>query len=324
MGINTHERFENHMDVSSPETIGDAERKEDADSNDNGDEFEKRMSLCGFRKTKGDWSFNTPATLNERKSHLSDNEKNPSDLSKEKRPESEDKKAYSNVIPKDEVDTDIYETDINFESSSEWKMEKVKVIDCKGQSTEVEMEPSALRKKYSEAIDNGDNDTAEKYRALYEINSIKDDLQLSDGDTNIKQLGGYYKDVKAKAKGYQSHHIPAKSIQSGNEKNMPTIALLEEDHKLTDSYGGKQKTHLADSFLSDKTVADPRYKKVTEDLIDSGNYTDLVRSELYNVRDVCGQKYDGAIKQYLNTLAEMIAQNGVPTPKGKTGNEKNS
>lgn len=63
------------MDVSSPETIGDAERKEDIDSNDDGDEFEKRMSLCGFRKAKGDWNFNTPATLNERKSHLSDNEK---------------------------------------------------------------------------------------------------------------------------------------------------------------------------------------------------------------------------------------------------------
>lgn len=45
MGINTHERFENHMDVSSPETIGDAEKIEDFhEDNDTEDEFDKRIS----------------------------------------------------------------------------------------------------------------------------------------------------------------------------------------------------------------------------------------------------------------------------------------
>lgn len=45
MGINTHERFENHMDVFSPETIGDAEKIEDFhEDNDTEDEFDKRIS----------------------------------------------------------------------------------------------------------------------------------------------------------------------------------------------------------------------------------------------------------------------------------------
>lgn len=45
MGINTYERFENHMDISFPDTIGDAEKIEDFYQDyDNNDEFEKQMS----------------------------------------------------------------------------------------------------------------------------------------------------------------------------------------------------------------------------------------------------------------------------------------
>lgn len=44
MGLNSHERFENHMDVSAPETVGDAERAENVFEDAYDDLFEERLA----------------------------------------------------------------------------------------------------------------------------------------------------------------------------------------------------------------------------------------------------------------------------------------
>lgn len=46
MGLNSHERFENHMDIASPETIGDAEKKDFITDDAYDDMFEERLSYA--------------------------------------------------------------------------------------------------------------------------------------------------------------------------------------------------------------------------------------------------------------------------------------
>lgn len=43
MGLNSKERFENHMDIASPEMVGDAEKIEYIEEDVEDDMFEKRL-----------------------------------------------------------------------------------------------------------------------------------------------------------------------------------------------------------------------------------------------------------------------------------------
>ena len=155
---------------------------------------------------------------------------------------------------------------------------------------------------------------ADRYRALYDIVSISKDLDLTDGDSEITQLGGLHKDVQGQIDGFESHHIPAQSVQDVNPRDLPTIALSKEDHALTDSYRWKSNREY-EPFLHDGLDDHPTYKQEAEEMIESGNYTNLVRDEIYNIRDISGSKYDGAIKQYLNELSNMVAKDGIPKTK---------
>ena len=176
------------------------------------------------------------------------------------------------------------------------------------------MDVDFLEEKYSEAIAAGDQDMADRYRALHDIVSISKDLELTDGDPDITQLGGLHKNVQGQIDGFESHHIPAQSVQDANPRDLPTIAISQEDHTLTDSYRWKSNREY-EPFLPDGIDEHPTYKQEAEEMIDKGYYTDLVRDELYNIRDTTGHKYNGAIKQYLNELSNMIAKDGIPKSK---------
>lgn len=197
---------------------------------------------------------------------------------------------------------------------NDWRIDDIDIIDGSGQPSQIKMETEFLKEKYAEAIENSDQEQADRYRALYELNTLKDDLNLTEGDSNISQLGGLHKNVQGKLEGFESHHIPAQSVQDVNARNLPSIALTKEDHSLTNSYRWKS-NQKHDSFIPDILNNNGTYKEEAEKMIDNGNYTDLIRDEIYNIRDACGNKYDGAIKQYLNEVANMIATKGIPKSK---------
>ena len=202
----------------------------------------------------------------------------------------------------------------DIEKAESWIPNDVSFENEDGELTDIKMDADFLEEKYSEAVANGNQDMADRYRALHDIVSISKDLELTDGDPEITQLGGLHKNVKGQIDGFESHHIPAQSVQNANPRDLPTIALSQEDHTLTDSYGWKS-NHEYEPFLPDGIDEHPTYKQEAEEMIDKGNYTDLVRDELYNIRDIAGHKYDGAIKQYLNELSNMIAKDGIPNSK---------
>lgn len=200
------------------------------------------------------------------------------------------------------------------EQSENWIPDDLSFENADGEQTEIKMDSDFLEERYAEAIENGDQDMADRYRALHDIVSISKDLELTDGDPEVTQLGGLHKKVQGQIDGFESHHIPAKSVQDVNPRDLPTIALSKEDHALTDSYRWKSNREY-EPFLPDGLDEHPTYKQEAEEMIDSGKYTDLVRDELYNIRDTSGHKYDGAIKQYLNELSSMIAKDGIPNKK---------
>ena len=148
-------------------------------------------------------------------------------------------------------------------------------------------------------------------RALFELEVLRSDLELTNGDPNVPQLGGLYGEIKGVIPGFEAHHIPSKAIQDVTASELPAIAISASDHALTDSYRGRQR-HVLNSQLYSGTE---NYLEATTELIESGDYMQLVRFELLNIRDSCGHKYDGAISQYLDTLKNFILTNGLPKPK---------
>lgn len=173
-----------------------------------------------------------------------------------------------------------------------------------------DIDSEGLEKLYQDAIESNDAKNAEKYDALLEISSLRDDLELTKGDSDYVQAGGLYKDLIGKYNGYEIHHIPAKSVQDANARYLPAIALTAQDHSCTDSYRYKSnKTY--DSFLPDSKEGHT-YKDDAKDMISQGRYLDLVRDELYNIKDNFGDRYDGGIEEYLNCLYQQISENGVP------------
>lgn len=223
------------------------------------------------------------------------------------------KDADESVLEDDSVNSDVQDTEI-VEQTESWTPNDISFENENGELTDIKMDADFLEEKYSEAIAAGDQDMADRYRALYDIVSISKDLELTDGDPEVTQLGGLHKNVQGQIDGFESHHIPAQSVQDVNPRDLPTIALSKEDHALTDSYRWKSNREY-EPFLPDGLDEHSTYKQEAEEMIDSGKYTDLVRDELYNIRDTSGQKYDGAIKQYLTELSNMIAKDGIPKSK---------
>lgn len=169
------------------------------------------------------------------------------------------------------------------------------------------------------SINSNSDSAAYTKHVLHEINTLEDTLGLTEGEAGVLQMGGFHgqvkKDVAKKAAQFESHHIPSQGVLADNPNNLPTIAISREDHKLTDSYAGKQKKRYQSMFpdISESEA----YKLGVIKEINEGHFIEIVRDEIYNIREQCGNKYDGGIKQYLEALREYIRKYGVPKAMGK-------
>ena len=156
-------------------------------------------------------------------------------------------------------------------------------------------------------------------RMLFEISVLRNDLELTDGNPALPQLGGTHREVRNQLRelglaGFQAHHIPSAAAQGANYRqdceyweSLPTIAISNADHLDTDSYGGRQRREYQ-SFLPDVPRSSSYCSEVTDE-IENGNYVDVVRMELYNIRDHFGHDYDGGISRYLDALEAFLQDN---------------
>lgn len=152
-----------------------------------------------------------------------------------------------------------------------------------------------------------------------DVEGFRGTLDIGSGASGITQLSGAHKEVQKKeGMGYESHHIPSKAALQEfgvNTDEWPTIALTKEDHAKTDSYRGKQRKTTKSVF--DGKTSDT-YKKETIDMIDRpGGFFELVRDEILNIKEACGDKYDGAIDDYLKNIEEYVSKHGIPQKTNK-------
>ncbi|MCL2054435.1 MAG: hypothetical protein FWG90_08415 [Oscillospiraceae bacterium] len=166
-------------------------------------------------------------------------------------------------------------------------------------------EYEALRVQYANTAD---PQIKEQIRALGELVNLKNDLDLTNGDPNTKQLGGRYGDVKGKIAGYHAHHIPPKSVSDHNMNTLPAICMTSEDHRMTASYGNRMKAVFSPEDKNDNTT----YKEKLIKQINDGNYADAFRNEVYEIKMKFGDKYDGAIKQAIEANADYLKEFGNP------------
>ena len=154
---------------------------------------------------------------------------------------------------------------------------------------------------------------------LHELDTLRDSLELTEGDPEVLQLGGFHgavrKDVEKKAAHFESHHIPSQGALADDPDNLPTIAISKDDHQLTDSYAGKQRKRYV-SLFPDVPPSDAYKAGVIKEILE-GKFAEIVRDEIYNIREQCGTKYDGAIAQYFDALKRYIEKNGVPKARRK-------
>ena len=64
---------------------------------------------------------------------------------------------------------------------------------------------------------------------IFEIETLKDSLDLTDGDPAVAQAGGAYREVKKSVDStiYEVHHIPPQSIFVDSFESLPAIAMLK-------------------------------------------------------------------------------------------------
>lgn len=149
-------------------------------------------------------------------------------------------------------------------------------------------------------------------RTIFELESLMKEVEFGDGDSSTIQCGGAHKNVQktVKGQGYESHHIPARSVFSDKANELPTIAITKEDHKKTTSFKGRMRSKYNPSIPSNIEVK--THKENVQEKIDQGLLAEAIRDEIYEIRDAFGDKYDGAIKQYIASMIEYIKKNGTP------------
>lgn len=185
-----------------------------------------------------------------------------------------------------------------------------------GEDLQFRCNRSGAAKAYRAAVASGDADLIARTSAIYEVEVLRADLELGTGEAGVPQLGGYHRDVKQQdPKGYESHHIPARSVQDADAEWLPTISISEEDHTLTSSYRGKQR-HVYKPCFPDG-VASGTYKQEISNRIAKGSsgYIEAMRNEIYDLRVTTGHRYDGGISAYLDAVIDMIASQGIPESK---------
>lgn len=154
-------------------------------------------------------------------------------------------------------------------------------------------------------------------RTLFELDVLENSLALTDGDPAVIQAGGYDKDVKKSVKdtGYESHHIPPQSVFAEKRQNLPTVALTKEDHALTSSFRWRMLKRYKPYFPDGNTTYS-NHKRDIQEHTAQGLLAEMIRNELYEIRKTFGNKYDGAIRQYLAAMRGYIRENGVPEVTG--------
>ena len=175
---------------------------------------------------------------------------------------------------------------------------------------------NGLAQAYSAAVSAGDSDMVARISAMFEIETLREDLELESGDPAFAQLGGYHRDVrKQDPAGYESHHIPARSVQDEKADWLPTISITEADHSDTASYRGRQ-NHVH-QLVTDPTDSGMRYKDNVSQRIARGGsgYIEALRNEIWDLRVCTGHRYDGGISGYLDAVIDMLATRGIPGNK---------
>lgn len=180
---------------------------------------------------------------------------------------------------------------------------------------------SGMAKAYRHAKASGDQDMIARTSAMFEIETFREDLELSNGESGFAQLGGYHKDVKEQDPvGYESHHIPSQGTQDEDGKMLPTISMTYDDHKLTSSFAGKQRKTYQPAFPTEIRLTS--YKESIIQNLEQGSpgYVDSIKHELLDLRSTTGHRYDGGVSAYLDAVIDMLSTRGIP--KAKTGDKK--
>ena len=181
-----------------------------------------------------------------------------------------------------------------------------------GQPQSFPCSKSGMARAYRAAVRSGDADLIARTGAMFEIETIREGLELTGGDPSVTQLGGYHRDVQPQdAAGWESHHIPARSVQDEDAGWLPAISITKEDHKNTSSYSGKQNRVYQPYFPS--RTENVTYKQEIAQKVAAGGagYIEAVRNELYDLRVCTGHKYDGGISAFLDAVIDMIATRGI-------------
>ena len=177
---------------------------------------------------------------------------------------------------------------------------------------------AGMEAAYDQAVLSGDPESIARISAMYEIEVLRDGLELNGGDPSFPQLGGYHGDVAPQdPPGFESHHIPARSVQNANVNNLPAISISTDDHKLTSSYAGKQNSVYQAVFPTNLFAS--KYKESIIEKIQQGGsgYVEAIRCELLDLRLQTGHRYDGGISAYLDAAMDMIATSGIPESSGE-------
>lgn len=175
---------------------------------------------------------------------------------------------------------------------------------------------NGIAEAYRAAVDAGDADMIARTSAMFEIETLRIDLDLQQGDPGFAQLGGYHRDVRqCDPVGYESHHIPARSVQDEKADWLPAISITHEDHKDTSSYTGKQ-NRVYEPLFPSRTPNLTYRDSISEKIAQGGSgYIEALRNEVWDLRVTTGHRYDDGISGFLDAVIDMLATRGIPGSK---------
>lgn len=185
-----------------------------------------------------------------------------------------------------------------------------------GTSRSFSCDKNGIAQAYRAAVASADADMIARVSAMFEIETLRIDLELEQGDAGFAQLGGYHRDVQpCDPAGYESHHIPARSVLDEKAGWLPAISITREDHRDTSSYTGRQNRVYAPLFPSN--IPGQTYKESISQKVAQGGsgYIEALRNEVWDLRLCTGHRYDGGIAGFLDAVMDMLATRGIPDSK---------
>ena len=97
-------------------------------------------------------------------------------------------------------------------------------IDIGNSSESLNFSVREVEAAYDKAESINDEIAMERLSAIYDLAVFKDELELEAGDSSIPQIAGTYGEIKdIDPKGFEAHHMPAKSSVIGDINEMPAI-----------------------------------------------------------------------------------------------------